>query len=274
MFLPDCIWVWIFSTTSPSWMMSCFTLMPVISVKALASVLDSYSCVVMVSETTLISMPAKGFAALMNHCISFICSSLLSVEGWNSLSIQRLAAASSADAGDVRAPKEAASAMALAVVQRLIVTLLRLMIPSIWSDDRNDGRLARLCLISVALDRAEDHDGSDQRNDGSEPQARYIDAFADRQRGDRLGADDADPSKVNDRGEHQREEQPVAARCGNAQHADARDLRAPQCQPRHAREQQADCHEEGGGDRSPGHPGDVFHARLPQTRPSAKPRAI
>ena len=45
--------------------------MPVISVKALASVFDSYSCVVMVSDTTLMSMPAKGFAASMNHCISF-----------------------------------------------------------------------------------------------------------------------------------------------------------------------------------------------------------
>src|SRR5262249_17476259 len=222
MFLPDCIWVWIFSTTSPSWMMSCFTLMPVISVKALASVLDSYSCVVMVSETTLISMPAKGFAALMNHCISFICSSLLSVEGWNSLSIQRLAAASSADAGDVRAPKEAASAMALAVVQRLIVTLLRLMISSIWSDDRNDGRLARLCLTSVALDRAEDHDGSDQRNGGSEPQARYLDALPAPQRGKPLGAHEADPTGGEERGEPQREETTRRPRRGKAPPAPAR----------------------------------------------------
>src|SRR5262245_11539981 len=135
MFLPDCIWVWIFSTTSPSWMMSCLTLIPVISAKALASTLDSYSCVVMVSETMLISMPAKGFAALMNHCISFICSSLLSVEGWNSVSIQRLAAASSAWAGAPMAPKQAVMAMALTIVDRRI-TVLRLMVSSIWSDYR------------------------------------------------------------------------------------------------------------------------------------------
>ena len=64
MFRPDCIWVWIFSTTSPSWMRSCVTLMPVISVKALASVFDSYSCVVMVSETTLISMPGEGLGGI------------------------------------------------------------------------------------------------------------------------------------------------------------------------------------------------------------------
>ena len=86
MFLPDCIWVWIFSTTSPSWMRSWVSLMPVISVNALASVRASYSWVVIVSETTLISMPANGFAALTNHSISFSCSSLESVEGWNSVS--------------------------------------------------------------------------------------------------------------------------------------------------------------------------------------------
>ena len=61
--------------------------MPVISVKAFASVLDSYSCVVMVSDTTLISMPLKGSAALTNHCSSFIWSAFDRVEGWNSLSI-------------------------------------------------------------------------------------------------------------------------------------------------------------------------------------------
>src|SRR5262245_22746518 len=134
MFLPDCIWVWIFSTTSPSWMMSCLTLIPVISVNALASTLDSYSCVVMVSETMLISMPTNGFAALMNHCISFICSSLLSVDGWNSVSIHLFAAASSAYAGACRAPKQAAIAMVLAIVDRRTVTVMRLMASSNLSD--------------------------------------------------------------------------------------------------------------------------------------------
>src|SRR6478609_7346256 len=99
MLLPDCIWVWIFSTTSPSWMMSCVTLIPVISANALARTLDSYSCVVRVSDTTLMSMPTKGFAALMNHSISFICSSLDSVEGWNSESTHFLASSIPANAG-------------------------------------------------------------------------------------------------------------------------------------------------------------------------------
>ena len=39
MLRPDCICVWIFSTTSPSWMRSWVSLMPVISENALASVL-------------------------------------------------------------------------------------------------------------------------------------------------------------------------------------------------------------------------------------------
>src|SRR5687767_12319691 len=73
--------------------------MPVISSNALVSVLDSYSWVGMVSDSTLISMPWKGLAALMNHCSSFSCASFESVEGWNSESIHFLAAASSADAG-------------------------------------------------------------------------------------------------------------------------------------------------------------------------------
>src|SRR5687768_9740274 len=53
----------------------------------------------MVSDSTLISMPLSGSAALMNHCISFSWSAAESVEGWNSESIHFFAAASSADAG-------------------------------------------------------------------------------------------------------------------------------------------------------------------------------
>jgi hypothetical protein len=70
----------------------------VISENALARVLASYSWVVIVSETTLISMPAKGFAAFTNHSISFSCSSFDSVEGWNSVSTQRRASSMPAKA--------------------------------------------------------------------------------------------------------------------------------------------------------------------------------
>src|SRR6266850_7928003 len=82
-------------------MMSCLTLMPVISSKALASVFDSYSCVVIVSETTEISLTPLAcsfLAASMNHFISAICLSLDKVDGWNSLSTHFLASASPAQA--------------------------------------------------------------------------------------------------------------------------------------------------------------------------------
>ena len=75
--------------------------MPVISSKALAIVLDSYSWVVMVSDTTEISftpLACSFLAASMNHFISAICWSLDKVDGWNSLSTHFLAAASSAQA--------------------------------------------------------------------------------------------------------------------------------------------------------------------------------
>ena len=97
--------------------------MPVISSNALASVRDSYSCTVSVSETMLISMPLKGAAALMNHCISFIWSSLERVDGWNSLSIHFLAAASSARAGAASVTDAATSAIALVIVKSLSLVI-------------------------------------------------------------------------------------------------------------------------------------------------------
>src|SRR5215475_1265366 len=72
--------------------------MPVISSNALVKVLDSYSCVGIVSDSTLISIPLKGAAALMNHSSSFSCCSLLKVEGWNSRSTHRFASSMPAKA--------------------------------------------------------------------------------------------------------------------------------------------------------------------------------
>jgi len=77
MFSPDCIWVCSFSTTSPSPIRSWVTRMPVMAVNAGARTWLSYSCVVMVSETTLISMPANGLAASTKNCISASCSARL-----------------------------------------------------------------------------------------------------------------------------------------------------------------------------------------------------
>src|ERR1700730_13052807 len=58
----------------------------------------------------------------MNHCISFIWSSLDKVEGWNSLSIHFFAAASSANAGAVTAADAAISATALVIIKTRVLT--------------------------------------------------------------------------------------------------------------------------------------------------------
>ena len=65
-------------------------------------------CVGIDSDSTLISMPARGAAASMNHCISAFASSGVSTEGWNSSAIHFSAAAMSANA----AGAPATSAMA------------------------------------------------------------------------------------------------------------------------------------------------------------------
>src|SRR6201994_1678293 len=117
-------------------MMSCLTLMPVISVKAFANVPDSYSWVVIVSDTTLTSMPLKGSAALMNHCISFIWSSLDSVDGWNSLSIPFLAASSPAQAGELTAAEAAINATALVIIRTLEAQIFEVLGPFLLSKRR------------------------------------------------------------------------------------------------------------------------------------------
>ena len=93
--------------------------MPVMSSNAWVNVLDSYSWVGMVSDSTLISMPAKGLAASMNHCISAFCSSIESVEGWNSSVIHFSAAAISAEAEEaatVTATAETAASNAFRIL--------------------------------------------------------------------------------------------------------------------------------------------------------------
>ena len=96
--------------------MSCLTLMPVISSNALASVFDSYSCVVIVSDTTAISPTPLALslaAASANHFSSAPCCSLDNVEGVNSASIHFLAAASFVEAaGAVAAVAGAATGAA------------------------------------------------------------------------------------------------------------------------------------------------------------------
>src|SRR5262245_51706758 len=89
--------------------------MPVISSKALVSTFDSYSCVGMVSDSTLISIPLNGSAAFTNHSSSFNWSSFDSVVGWNSLSAHFFAASASAKAG--AAPSASSNAAADTVLK-------------------------------------------------------------------------------------------------------------------------------------------------------------
>src|SRR5262245_14734548 len=208
-------------------MVSCLTLMPVISVKAFANVLDSYSWVVIVSETMLMSMFLKGSAALMNHCISFIWSSFDRVDGWNSLSIHFFAAASSARAGAVIAAEAAISANALVIIKiRVLEGPSLLFRCRIWflrcSDRQSQARVDPGSVFFARLDRAENDHGDRERNCGCEPQAREFKSFlAHRQGCDGVGADEADPQQMDDGRQDQRDEQTVAARRGDPQGADA-----------------------------------------------------
>src|SRR5262245_4614822 len=102
-------------------MMSCLSLMPVSSENAFASVCDSYSWVVMVSETTLISMPLNGSAAFANHSSSFFWSSFDSVEGWNSAIHFWITASSAARTGAETANDTATSAATLDMVRKLFL---------------------------------------------------------------------------------------------------------------------------------------------------------
>ena len=96
--------------------------MPVISSNALVSVFDSYSCVGIVSDSTLISMPRNGVAAFTNHSISCSCCSLVSVEGWNSRSTHRLA--SSMPASAWAGTRSAIAATATVAIKRLFIAIL------------------------------------------------------------------------------------------------------------------------------------------------------
>src|SRR3954462_4192589 len=157
-------------------MMSCSSLMPVSSENALASVCDSHSWVVMVSETTLISMPLKGSAALANHSSSFFCSSFDSVEGWNSAIHFWIPASSAARTGAETANDTAMIAAALDIVRKLFLKLFLVNGRSLLLNCRmlflrcsdkllySPGLPPDLAVPSRASDRAENERGRDKRN--------------------------------------------------------------------------------------------------------------
>src|SRR5712664_1644604 len=245
--LPDCIEVWSFSTTSPSWMMSCLTLMPVISSNAFASVLDSYSCVVMVSETTEISLTPFAlsfFAASMNHFISACCLSLLRVDGWNSLSIHFFASASPAQA--VWPQTRSAAAAAIAVLCGLMVLLLSLCSPNRMLLYLASGSSGQQSGSTFAQDQREHQ----KRCDEADPDRRFMlqlepypDLFAH-----------ADEREIDVRGGEQADEQAVAPGRRDGKEAAAQHGGGFQLPHRHAREHQEHAGEEDRHRQGPYHP--------------------
>src|SRR6516164_2718440 len=161
----------------------------------------------MVSETTLISMPLKGSAALANHSSSFFWSSFEIVEGWNSAIHFWIVASSAARTGAETANDTATIAAALDMVRKLFLVngpflLLNCRMLFLRCSDKllyRPGSPPDLAVPSRASDRAKNEHGRGQRNPTCEPQARNLKAIlADRQRGDRVGADETDPQEVDD----------------------------------------------------------------------------
>src|SRR4029453_2362088 len=221
--------------------------MPVISENALARVFASYSWVVMVSETTLISMPAKGFAAFTNHSISFNCSSFESVEGWNSLSTHRRASSMPASA---------------AVVPNAMATAL--------ADTRSRRRVLGSIAFPPKVDRFPPPTGSissafrPQSIDWPSHVAEHR-RRVDKAKGERppqVGTHDPEPGERDEGGTEQRYEKAVAAGRRDAQDPDALLLRPPDGQEGHHDEQAGDRSEEQTGLPRPSHPAEIHDGSL------------
>src|SRR5690606_3510323 len=189
--------------------------MPVISVKARASVLDSYSWVVMVSDTTLISLTPLALslaAASMNHCISAICLSLDSVDGWNSESTHFSASGTPAHAAD----HPIKAMLAAMTCKRNFMTSSSLYLP-VFAADRGLGRCrpaaVRYSSLSACLSLAHDPRQQQHRSRETDPHRGRI---VQREPVHHLFAQ-AHIGQVDPGRGHQADEQAVAARGGNGQ---------------------------------------------------------
>src|SRR3989344_2890926 len=264
--LPDCMEVCSFSTTSPSWIRSCLTLMPVISSNALASVLDSYSCVVMVSDTTEISFTPLAWsflAASMNHFISAICWSLFSVDGWNSLSIHFLASASPAQAACPIARAAAAKAIALNCIFIAVSSQIETPIgrpaptrggtrPGLRHYKNNSYKCLPIKRKQPFFSLTLAHDQRQQRH-------RHHKADPDRRvalQAEPLGqlAADAHKDQVHVGGRQQPDKKPVAARGLQGQETLAHGCGRLELPHRHAHQHQHDARKEHCHRQRPGHP--------------------
>src|SRR5450830_692760 len=239
MFLSDCIWVCSFSTTSPSCSRSWVSLMPVISLKALASTLDSYSWVVRVSDTTLIFIPRNGSAALINHLSSSSCWSAGRVDCLNSLPIHFFAASSYASAQAVALKPLRASTAANEMLCRSLLFLFN--IETSW------------LFIHGALAPTHHTQQPHQGQRGRHPDAPA--GYADHQQMQVGAAEKTDKQAITTGGADRQQTAP-------------RDTRRAQFPGGHARQNQGDAAKEQRGGGGPGHP---FHHRLLRPGPGQSP---
>src|SRR6056297_658364 len=180
---------------------------PVIAVKAGARTLASYSWVVMVSDTTRISMPAKGCAASMNHCISASCAARSSAD-ISPISASRNSRASSipAKAGPVRSDKARPSA----VVDLRLRFMAFLPVRTVSFEDLEGSRpVSSVPERMSALHPAKDRRGVDQAND---KRIRLI------------GADKGEPSQIDKGRTQKRDKKTIPTRRFNPQDAHSRRL--------------------------------------------------
>src|SRR6478672_5364709 len=147
------------------------------------------------------------------------------VEGWNSAIHFWMAASSAARTGAEAANAVARMAAALDMVRKLFLVngpflLLNCRMLFLRCSDKilyRPGLPPDLAVPSRASDRAKNEHGRGQRNPTCEPQARNLKTFlADRQGGERVGAGEGDPQKVDDGRRDQGDEQAVAPRRRNA----------------------------------------------------------
>src|SRR5687768_14870700 len=191
-------------------------------------------------------MPSKGFAASMNHCISLSCSSRDSVEGWNSLSTQRSAAAMSAH----DAPGDSRANAATGPNKSLLIESPPLL--------QNAGN--RPVFASKASQPPEHARCVNERKAETSPQA---------------WADQPEPCEIDAGAAEQRDDQAVAARRVEPQNAAPRPAAGRGPFPdRHGGQRQQDAGEERRGLPGPGHPGQVEDGMLHHTLPRAKPLAM
>src|ERR1700730_6785843 len=141
----------------------------------------------------------------MNHCISFSWASLDNVEGFHSLSIHLLPAASSAKAGAVTADDAAINANTLVIINifvllagPLLISKFRMVVPPLQRQTYSGPGSSRIWFFSFPSNGAKYCNRRSKRNQGGEPKARQFNSFSDRQRRERVGANEADPQQMDD----------------------------------------------------------------------------